>query len=81
MCIKIYVETKRGNAVGAFLDIGSWLIIFAGLFIMGMGISPFGKYIALFGAAIVILFGDRENKNPIGEFSVASISCMAFPVT
>jgi V/A-type H+-transporting ATPase subunit I len=65
MCIKIYVETKRGNAVGAFLDIGSWLIIFAGLFIMGMGISPFGKYIALFGAAIVILFGDREAKNPI----------------
>ena len=66
MCIKIYVETKRGNAKGAFLDTGSWLILFAGLFIWGMG-TPFGKYIAELGAAIIILFGDRENKNIIGR--------------
>ena len=66
MCIKIYMETKRGNASGAFLDTGSWLILFAGLFIWGMW-SPIGKYIAILGAAIIILFGDRENKNIIGR--------------
>ncbi|MCI2109498.1 MAG: V-type ATP synthase subunit I [Acidaminococcaceae bacterium] len=67
MLIKVYTLIKAGDIMGAVCDQISWLIMFAGFFCMGMAEGPIGKYLALFGAAIILLFGGREKKGIISR--------------
>ncbi len=66
MFYKIRLEMQRGHGMDAFYDQVSWLILFAGLLLMGlMDDGTVGKYMALTGVGIIVLFGGREKKNPI----------------
>lgn len=67
MLIKIYVLIKSGDLLGAVCDQVSWLIMFAGFFCMAMVPGPLGKYLALFGAAIILFFGGREKKGIVSR--------------
>ena len=67
MLIKVYTLIKAGDIMGAVCDQISWLIMFAGFFCMGMVEGPMGKYLALLGAAIILLFGGREKKGIVSR--------------
>ena len=67
MLIKIYTLVKAGDIMGAICDQISWLIMFAGFFCMGMVDGPIGKYLALFGAAIILFFGGREKQGIVSR--------------
>lgn len=62
ICLKLYSDLKSGNVIGAIADEAAWLIIFAGLAMMAVVPGEIGKWTALFGAAIIVLFGGREKK-------------------
>ena len=64
VCMKMYLEIKRGQIWNAVFDQLSWLFIFAGLFLIAMvPDTPAGKYLAMGGAAVIVLTGGREKKN------------------
>ena len=60
--IKIYIEIRRGNAFGAFVDQFSWLMLLTGLVLyVALPEYAFGGYLALSGFAVIMLFAGREN--------------------
>ncbi|NLM19528.1 MAG: hypothetical protein GX217_05835 [Clostridiaceae bacterium] len=72
MVMKIINEIKFGKILNVFLDIIPWFLIIIGLGLMlggsSLNISTFdvdviGKWMAIVGAAIVLLFAGREKKN------------------
>ena len=64
VCMKMYLEIKRGQIWNAIFDQLSWLIIFAGLGLMAfMPDTQVGKYLALGGMTVIILTGGRDKKN------------------
>ena len=66
MGAKAYMLIRGGRAQDAVLDIFPWYILLTGLGLMIGGIGgSFGQYMALGGAAVLILFGGRSAKNPI----------------
>ena len=63
ICMKIYLEVKRGQIGNAVFDQLSWLIIFMGLGLMAyLPDRQIGSYVALSGAIIIIMTGGREKK-------------------
>jgi len=68
MCMKMYLDVKRGNVWAAIFDELSWLVMFVGLFLMALLPSEIGKYLAILGAATIILTGGREKKGIIAKF-------------
>ncbi|MCH4096606.1 MAG: V-type ATP synthase subunit I [Acidaminococcus provencensis] len=67
MLIKTYLLIRDGDMMGAICDEVSWLIMFAGFFAMALVPGPLGKYLAILGAAIIILFGGREKKGIVSR--------------
>lgn len=65
MGIKAYMLIKEGKPFDAIFDIGSWYILLIGvvLLLVGGTLSQVGKYVAIIGAAILILTQGRSNKN------------------
>ncbi len=64
MIIKMVMQFKTGDWVGAVFDTGSWLVIFAGLglyFIVGTA----GVFVALAGVLMIVLMKGRDKKNPV----------------
>ena len=68
MCMKMYLEVKRGNVWAAIFDELSWLVMFLGLFLMALLPSEIGKYLAILGAATIVFTGGREKKGIIAKF-------------
>ncbi|MBQ0108180.1 MAG: V-type ATP synthase subunit I [Phascolarctobacterium sp.] len=62
ICLKLYSDLKNGDIIGAIADEAAWLVIFAGLAMMAVVPGEIGKYTALFGSAIIVLFGGRAKK-------------------
>lgn len=73
MGAKIYLLAKTGHLMDAIYDIVPWYLIIIGgglllggnNIIPGVSLAPVGQWMALGGAAVVLLFGGREAKNPI----------------
>ncbi|MBU0478485.1 hypothetical protein KKC91_07955 [bacterium] len=71
--IKAYNCVKSGDFAGAIFDQIPWLIIMPSLLLLTMGksmgtsqqIITVSKWTALAGAAVIILFFGRDQKNPI----------------
>ncbi|MGL5206286.1 MAG: V-type ATP synthase subunit I [Acidaminococcaceae bacterium] len=64
VCMKMYLEIKRGQLWNAVFDQLSWLVIFAGLGLMAFAPDKqVGQYLALSGMTVIILTGGREKKN------------------
>lgn len=67
MLTKTYMLIRDGDVMGAFCDEISWLIMFAGFLCMALVPGPVGKYMAIFGAAVIVLFGGRDRKGIISR--------------
>lgn len=67
MLIKMYMDIRDGDVMAALCDEASWLIMFAGFMAMALVPGPVGKYMAMLGALIIILFGGREKKGIVGR--------------
>ncbi|WP_071433392.1 V-type ATP synthase subunit I [Angelakisella massiliensis] len=67
MGLKAYLMVKRGHPWQAFFDVGLWYFVLIGLPLLLLG-EPFatvGKWMAIGGAAGLVLTQGREKKNPI----------------
>jgi len=67
MLVKIAVEAKRGHFIDAMLDVGMWIIMFAGFAVWGILGSDIGKYMAMTAAAIIVLTGGRAKKGVVSK--------------
>lgn len=67
MLMKVYMLFREGDVMGAVCDQISWLIMFAGFIAMALVDGPLGKYLALLGAGIIILFGGRDKKGIVSR--------------
>ncbi len=73
MGAKIYMLAKTGHLLDAIFDIVPWYLIIIGgglllgdqSIIPGVSLAPVGKWMALGGTAVILLFGGRDAKNPI----------------
>ena len=67
MGIKAYMLVKEGKVFDAIFDIGSWYVLLIGipLILVGGTLAQVGKYMAIVGAAMLILTQGRSNKNII----------------
>lgn len=71
MGAKIYMLGQSGQWADALLDIAPWYLVISGLGLMiggsslGGAFPAVGQYMALAGAAVLLLFGGRSAKNPI----------------
>lgn len=68
MLIKAYMLIKRRNDVfSAVFDVGSWLVLFAGIGCMAV-FPSIGKWIAVIGALMLVFTQGRDSKSIIGKF-------------
>lgn len=74
MFVKMYMLVRDGDVVGAICDEASWLMMFTGFFCMAAVPGPLGKYLAMLGAGIIILFGGREKKTIISRLMGGCLS-------
>jgi len=66
MGARIYILAKAGMLKDGLLDIAPWFLIITGLgFMLGSIGGNLGMYLAIAGAAVLLLFGGRDAKNPI----------------
>jgi V/A-type H+-transporting ATPase subunit I len=72
MLTKAYILIITGKWVDAVLDIFTWIILITGLGLLLAGsssgmpiLAAAGKYMVLGSAAVLLLFGGRDSKNPI----------------
>ncbi len=64
MIIKMYILIREGDIFGAVFDVGSWLVVFAGIGIIFVNTTA-GIIVAAVGAAMLILTQGRHQKNII----------------
>ena len=66
MATKAYMMFRDGNWQGAVFDVFPWYFLIVGLILALAGIGgPVGGYLAIAGAAAIILFSGRESRNPL----------------
>ncbi len=74
--LKMKIAFSRGDWQTAILDTLSWIFVLVGLVTFGVGsavagvpklIGTIGVYMAILGAATLLLFKGRESKNPVGR--------------
>ncbi len=67
LLIKIYMLIKEGEVFAAIFDVGSWLVLFAGIGLL-LVMPTVGMWVAIAGAAMLILTQGRGSKSIIGKF-------------
>ena len=74
--LKMRLAISRGDWRTAIYDTLSWMFVLIGLIVFGLGsavagipaiVGKIGMYMALLGAATLLLFKGRESKNPVGR--------------
>ena len=64
MAIQFYMCLKRKDYVGAFIDIGLWWVVFAGIAVLALGMGP---YVLLAGTVGLILTQGRAKNGIISK--------------
>jgi len=73
MGAKIYMLVRSGKTFDALVDVVPWYFLLTGLglliggdsIIPGVSLKMAGQVMALAGAAVLLLFGGRDSRNPI----------------
>ena len=74
--LKMRLAFSRGDWRTAVYDTLSWMFVLIGFVVFGIGsavagipafVGKIGMYMALLGAATLLLFKGRESKNPVGR--------------
>ena len=64
--VAMYMNIKRGDVVAAICDQFSWFLIIAGLIMLVLPpTATVGKFMAIAGAGIILLFKRRDTLNPL----------------
>ncbi len=71
--IEFFSNIKAGKAKDAWMDQGSWIFFLASILLLIAGL-PFGKYLVMFGALIIVLTQGRHNKNIIAKIGGGILS-------
>lgn len=66
MLIRAYMLARRGNWFAAVFDVGSWLVVFAGLGLL-FAVPAVGKWVAIAGVLMLVLTQGRHSKSLIGK--------------
>lgn len=80
ICLAAWANVRRKDYFAAFADQGGWLVLLTGLLIFGVGsfanpaLVPFGKWMALAGAAVLVLTQGREKKGVFGKLVSGCLS-------
>lgn len=73
--LNAYKNIRAGKIVDALMDQGLWLVLLTGLLMFAMPeLATMGKYMAIFGAAGLILTQGRSQKNIIKKFTSGVLS-------
>ncbi|MDR1439361.1 MAG: V-type ATP synthase subunit I, partial [Clostridiales bacterium] len=64
MGVKMYMLIKDGKLFAAIFDIGSWYVLLVGIVLIALAPSV-GMYVAIAGAAMLVLTQGRAQKNPV----------------
>ncbi|MBR4296141.1 MAG: V-type ATP synthase subunit I [Clostridia bacterium] len=71
MAVQFYVLCRKGQVVDAFCDIASWWLTFAGI---GLAVAfPWGKYVAIAGAASIVLTAGRREKKIVMKLAKGAL--------
>ena len=62
-----YMNIRRGKYWDAVWDQGTWFLMLVGVAVLALGYAQAGKWMAIAGAAGVLLFGGRAKKNPFAR--------------
>ena len=62
-----YMNIRRGRVWDAVWDQGTWFLMLIGVAVLALGYTQVGKWMAIAGAAGVLLFGGRAKKNPFAR--------------
>jgi V/A-type H+-transporting ATPase subunit I len=63
MGIRAYLMIRDGDVAGAVFDVGSWYLVFIGIFVMALGSMNAGVAVTLIGVLMLILTQGRHQKN------------------
>lgn len=64
--VAAYMNLRKGDVIGAISDQLSWFLLLAGLGLLALpAAASYGKYLALFGVAIILVMTGRDKKNPV----------------
>jgi V/A-type H+-transporting ATPase subunit I len=72
MGIKAYLLIRDGKPLDALFDVGSWWLLFAGIGVLALGITP---YVALAGVAALVLTQGRK-KPTIGGKIIGGVASL-----
>ncbi len=69
LCVGGYANIRKGKPLDAVYDQLSWMLLVTGALMLVLGgvIAEIGKWMAIAGVAIIILFAGREKKNPFAR--------------
>lgn len=67
LLIKMYMLIKEGDVFAAIFDVGSWLVLFAGIGLL-LVMPSVGMWVAIAGAAMLVLTQGRGSKSIVGKF-------------
>lgn len=65
MAVKAYMSIRDGHPLDALFDVGSWWLLFAGIALLALGITP---YVAIAGVVALILTQGRNSPTIVGKF-------------
>ncbi len=70
MGLKAYLLIKQKKYMDALFDVGFWYVLLIGLCLLAAGgqIAAAGKYVAIAGAALLVLTQGRAKKGIVGKF-------------
>lgn len=80
LAIKFYVLWRSGEKLSAVFDIGFWILVLSGVCVLAVGlmvggiVTTIGTYMAIAGAAGLVLTQGRNSKNIIGKLFGGIIS-------
>lgn len=82
MGLKAYLMIRRGHALDAFFDVGLWYFVLVGLVIFAGGqmvigsvlMAQIGQWMAITGAAGLVLTQGRDKKNPFMKLASGVLS-------
>ncbi|MDR1438871.1 MAG: V-type ATP synthase subunit I [Clostridiales bacterium] len=64
MAVKMYMLIKDGKVFAAIFDVGSWYVLLIGIVLIVLAPSV-GMWMAIAGAAMLVLTQGRDKKNPV----------------
>ncbi len=69
LCVGGYANIRKGKPLDAVYDQLSWMLLVTGAIMLVLGgvAAEIGKWMAIAGVALIILFAGREKKNPFAR--------------